>query len=440
VTPAKPSPQTNTVIPIPKTTVRNKAVLDSVAHLPRNNLGHGYYKSTIKPGRTSVKRDLTPGRGFASTPEALPNFEGSENSIYTIRIPRVHLGQISREEVTRRRAVWGTDIYTDDSDIIAACIHQGWFRGAWSDDVDISLLDLEIDVPTKNGIVQKPINIDEAILAPPPTGPMEVPENRDCHVTILVLPALESYASLTRFGIKSREWGFKRDGYQGVHDGLSFMIASVKWVKGVDGQEARSGNARSKIFAQQLNDQELEDEEAEAEYLLNAPAGHGRFEESDMRSGFTGIGTKSWWKGSNGTADSKKGKEKEKEKEREKSKEPAPKSLPLPPTEPKEVLSAKRGQDNESAQMKSLTQALSQTDQQQQQIDRITERMVANANTASAPATPDVSGFPDGVAKEAESEAEKMRSQSQSGMGSAAKAILAFGLDGKGGSVGSIPL
>ncbi|KAH7407220.1 histone deacetylation protein Rxt3-domain-containing protein [Cadophora sp. MPI-SDFR-AT-0126] len=431
VTPAKPPPQTNTVIPIPKTTIRNKAVLDSVAHLPRNNLGHGYYKSTIKPGRTSVKRDLTPGRGFASTPEALPNFEGSENSIYTIRIPRIHLGQISREEITRRRAVWGTDIYTDDSDIIAACIHQGWFRGAWSDDVDVSLLDLVIDASSKNGDVQKPINLDETLTAPPPTGPMEVPENRDCHVTILVLPALEGYASLTRFGIKSREWGVKRDGYQGIHDGLSFMIASVKWVKGVDGQEARSGNARSKIFSQQLNEQELDDEAAEAEFLLNAPVGHGRFEESDVRSGFTGIGTKSWWKGSNGT---KKGKEKQPSKE--------PDSKISPPVEPKDVLGAERGHNGEP-QPDSAISRPADVNEQQQQIDRITERMVANANTASAPATPDNAGFTESIkaADEVNKDGDNTEGVGrQSGMGSAAKAILTFGLDGKGGSVGSIPI
>ncbi|KAG4428284.1 hypothetical protein IFR05_016233 [Cadophora sp. M221] len=418
VTPAKPSPQTNTVIPIPKTTIRSQAVLDSVAHLPRNNLGHGYYKSSIKPGRTSVKRNLAPGRGFASTPEPLPNFEGSENGLYTIRIPRVHLGQISREEITRRKAVWGTDIYTDDSDIIAACIHQGWFRGAWSDYIDISLLDLVIDVPNKTGEVQKPSNIDETLTSPPATGPMEVPEDRDCYVTILVLPALESYASVTRFGIKSREWGVKRDDYQGIHDGLSFMIASVKWVKGVDGQEARSGTARSRIFSQQLNDQELEDEEAEADYLLSTQNGNGRFEESNLRSGFTGIGTKSWWKGSNGTAKSKKGKE------------PASKISPL--VAPKQTPGAENKSPNGP---ESSTPPAVEVDQQQQ-IDRITERMVANANTASAPATPDVPSFPD-TDKERDEAAEARRAGP---MGSTAAAILAFGLDGKGGSVGSIPI
>jgi hypothetical protein len=350
VTP-KPIPQVNTIVPLPKITVKSQAVLDSVANLPRHHLGHGYYQSKLTTSGSAAKRNFTSGRGFASTPQALPHFEGSENCTYTIKIPRVHLSDTSREEITARRAVWGTDIYTDDSDIIAACIHQGWFRGAWPDDIDISLLDLEIDPPEG---VQKP-SPEDTLTDPPPTGPVPVPSNRDCHVTILILPTLEKYSSMTRFGLRSREWGGKRDGYKGVHDGLSFKIMSVKFIDGVDGVEGRSGRERNKLFLDLAADKELAEEQAWEERIMNAkgkatqPDGiEESFERGPARQGFQGLGVDSWWQ-SQKDASSRKGKEKEKAA-----------TLPRPVAAPTSVLT-------DPAII----------------IGLVTERMIVNANTAT---------------------------------------------------------
>jgi hypothetical protein len=288
-------------------------VLDSVSNLPRHHLGHGYYQSKLKPSGSSAKRNFTSGRGFASTPQALPHFGGSENCTYTIKIPRVHLSDTSREEITARRAVWGTDIYTDDSDIIAACIHQGWFRGAWPDDIDISLLDLEIDTADE---ARKP-SPDDTLTDPPPTGPVPVPPKRDCHVTILILPTLEKYSSMTRFGLRSREWGAKRDGYRGVHDGLSFRIMSVKFVDGMDGAEGRSGKERRKLFLDLAADKELAEEQAWEKRIMNEskkisiPDGiEESFERGPAQEGFKGLGMDSWWQAQK-DGSSKKSKEKE---------------------------------------------------------------------------------------------------------------------------------
>ncbi|KAI9333115.1 histone deacetylation protein Rxt3-domain-containing protein [Obelidium mucronatum] len=44
-----------------------------------------------------------------------------------IRIPAEHLSY-TRNPAVQCRAVWGTDIYTDDSDIVAAIIHSGHYR------------------------------------------------------------------------------------------------------------------------------------------------------------------------------------------------------------------------------------------------------------------------------------------------------------------------
>lgn len=366
VTPAKPVAQVNTVIPLRKVTIRNQEVLDAVAGLPRKHLGYDYYKSTLNPDPLVPKRDFTTGRGFASTPKPLPRFEGNENCTYTIKVPRVHLTNISREEITSRRAVWGTDIYADDSDVIAACIHQGWFKGAWPQGVDESLLGLELN---EDGAVQPAPSLDAIWTNPPPSGPADVPRNRDLHVTILVLPLLNKYGSITRFGIKSREWGGKYDGYHSVHDGLSFMILSIQWIDGVDGEEGRGGHTRREIRAQQLRDAEIEAAEALEDLVLNGSGAKPQFEESFERGGdpgpeerlgdIKGIGTNSWWKKANGV---------HKEKGKGKEVEVVAVAENLNGGPPEEAGSEEAERD------------------QERRISRVTELMIANANTSEGPA------------------------------------------------------
>ncbi|KAL3425453.1 hypothetical protein PVAG01_02244 [Phlyctema vagabunda] len=239
VTPVKASP-VNPVEPLPQRVIRSNAVIDSVVHLPRHHLGHEYYQPVLKPSR--LNREQSSLRGFTSTPRPLPRFEGSENCTFTVRVSRIHLASASREEITKRKAIWGTDIYTDDSDVVAACIHQGWFRGEWPDDVDVGLLGLELD-DGSSGRIQYGDILNE----PPRRGPMPVPSNKDLQITILILPALEKYASTTRFGIRSREWGGKHDGYTSIHDGLSFMIQKVRWVDGIDSYEDRDEGRKLKL-------------------------------------------------------------------------------------------------------------------------------------------------------------------------------------------------
>jgi hypothetical protein len=363
-------------------------------------------------------------RGFASTPHPLPRFEGKENCTFTVKIPAIYLGDKSREEITSRRAVWGSDIYTDDSDIIAAGIHQGWFRGAWNPDVDVSLLDLDIEVD--GGAVQPPLDTDALITTPPRTGPMHVPKHRDCHITILILPLLQKYSSLTRFGIKSREWGTKHDGHQSIHDGLSFMIMSIRWVKSVDGDEGRSGKERMTIFGSQLNNQELEEEKSFTEFFYR---GNGPFRQSDTSSWFKesyergsdrpvrmGMGTGNWLKGKKETG---KGKEKE-EQVSAPTETPAPALAPVPlqtpapaqpiatpfiarrstPPRPKIPLSfspptpeplspiAPKQVEVETPPVAEplplvFTIPETATAVRERQIERVTERMIENANMAS---------------------------------------------------------
>jgi len=252
-----------------------------VANLPRTHLGDVVYDPILKPARLQDKRTgRPPHSGYKSTPRPLPwgLINGKENCTLTMKIGKEHLTAASREEITSRRALWGTDVYTDDSDVIAACIHAGWIRGEWPEEVDVDLLGLDegfyvSDAKDIRGRQQAPQNgpirnvVEEAnpniLTEPPATGPMVVPENRDLHVTLLVLPTLEKYASTTRYGIKSREFGGPvngRDefGKRAVHDGISFMITGLRWVtNGGSSQNRLRGKARRERIRKALREVEL---------------------------------------------------------------------------------------------------------------------------------------------------------------------------------------
>jgi hypothetical protein len=357
----------------------------------------------------------SPDIGFASTPVPLPRFDGQENSTFTVKIPRSHLTHLNRQEVTERKAVWGTDVYTDDSDIIAACIHQGWFRGAWAPDVDVALLGLEIPESPRNSQVQVPktLTIDDTLFSPPPTGPWEVPDNRDCHITVIVLPTLEKYASTTRFGLRSREWGGKHDGYQSVHDGLSFMIHSLKWVEGVDGEEGKGRISKRKIFQRELEEGEIAEEEMLDEiFFREQPKPNGHYEESFERGGesrsgsrfgdIQAIGTTSWftkstdWPGKLGVN----GKEKEEEDAVQNDHDedvemggdlpvssttheslPAPSAAPVPVSVPALDVDVPK-----LATAPATAAEVSRAHEEEigSRIARITERMIENANTGAS--------------------------------------------------------
>ncbi|KYK58499.1 hypothetical protein DCS_05515 [Drechmeria coniospora] len=235
--------------PKPKTTVTSKAVLDAVANRPRHHLGDFIYEAGLQPGRLLPTNPTQ--RGFASTPKPLPSevIDGKENCTLTVKVPRVHLSSVAREEITSRAFLWGTDVYTDDSDVVAACIHAGWIKGEWADDVDGSMLDLD-DGDRRKGRKQEQEDAAGAdseglITSPPASGPLSIPPDRDLHVNILILPKLYSYAAMTRHGISSREFGGRFGDRQASHDGISYMIRSIRWVENGGQPQARlRGKAR----------------------------------------------------------------------------------------------------------------------------------------------------------------------------------------------------
>ncbi|OQD62092.1 hypothetical protein PENPOL_c014G05845 [Penicillium polonicum] len=221
----------------PRTTVNLEPLLSSVAHLPRHHLGSTLYTPRIGP--PTAKSSLDSSKfGYTTTPQPLPRFEQRENCTFTVRVPRFRINQSHREEICARRALWGTGVYTDDSDPVAAAIHSGFIRGAWGDDVDESMLDLEIKDTYQHAPPPDATDGDSPTKGPrlPPIPPTD----KDLHITLLVLPRVAQYDSTLMFGLKSRKWA-------GHHDGMSFKVHAVDWVdEGVARGEERSGEARRK--------------------------------------------------------------------------------------------------------------------------------------------------------------------------------------------------
>ncbi|KAF6230522.1 hypothetical protein HO133_004866 [Letharia lupina] len=215
---------------MPSATIKNDEILDKVRNLPRQHLGSILYSPTIEPPTSMVSLDSK--LMYTSSPFTIPRCDGKENCTMTIRIPRFYLSKEEREQVCLRRAVWGTDVYSDDTDPLAAAVHAGWIRGDWGDSIDVSMLELN----TVNGTT----DTKQTEYTTLPSSPLLPPARKDLHLTILILPTLENYASHISHGIRSRPWG-------NDHDGLSYRIEKIAWVdeKASQGEE-RGGEARRK--------------------------------------------------------------------------------------------------------------------------------------------------------------------------------------------------
>lgn len=210
-------------------TVSNEAVLSTISHRPRKHLGSELYKTRLGlPPRDSTPLDTK--LHFKSQMRPMPFFEDKENCTFTIRVPRGYLKSIATsedehgaiagglEEICKTRAVWGTDVYTDDSDVVAAAVHSGWLRGDFGDfNGDIQDLFSEEDGHPSTAT-------PGTLVSQKPTMPLRSASDADLHITILVLPPLAHYTATTKNHLRSREWGAH-------HDGMSFMIHSIQFIQ-----------------------------------------------------------------------------------------------------------------------------------------------------------------------------------------------------------------
>lgn len=231
-------PRPSTVPPppqvIPKVIVNIQSVLDSVSENPRNHLGSQLYEAQpVAPPSTVPLEDRF---GINTFPKPLPSFgRDRANCTFTIRVPRYYLRERQREMLCKRPYIWGSRIYRDDSDPLAAAVHSGWILGAWNKgEVDVKMLD-----PRIKGAAE-PTDPEEPVTEIP-AAPIEPPSNYDLQLTLLILPPLEKYHSTAEYGVRSRKAG-------GGYSGMSFMISSLRWVNegiGSRGQE-RGAQAQSK--------------------------------------------------------------------------------------------------------------------------------------------------------------------------------------------------
>lgn len=166
----------------------------------------------------------------------LPSFRNAEmsNCTYTVRVSRTWLRRNEREAICAERFLWGSGIFTDDSDPVAAAIHSGYIKGAWGDWADAALLEQ---------IVREQNPKIDAGQENVPEEPIEPLSGMDLHITLLALPQLERYEPTVRNGVSSRVWPEKPK--DAPHDGASFLVLNCEWVdEGAERGKARTGAAR----------------------------------------------------------------------------------------------------------------------------------------------------------------------------------------------------
>ncbi|KAH0347050.1 Rxt3-domain-containing protein, partial [Aureobasidium melanogenum] len=214
----------------PQTTISNQELLASVSTLPRKHLGSQVYSTKLSlPPRESTPLDFK--YHFKSSVKPIPRFEDKANCTFTVRVPRAYLGASSAaeedsstiagglEEICKTRAVWGSDVYSDDSDPIAAAVHSGWIRG------DFGEYNEDLRELFKEGQEDASETPDlNKVYTEKPARPLRAPQKADLHITLLILPALAYYTASTQNFLRSRDWGSD-------HDGVSYMIHSIEFVE-----------------------------------------------------------------------------------------------------------------------------------------------------------------------------------------------------------------
>lgn len=209
----------------PKKTIRISSIIASAKRLPRRHIGSFRYDPQIEQADTSK-------RGYdkfdvSIRPNLLPAFTEAEkvNCTYTVRVPKLYLQERERRLICKEAYLWGSGIYTDDSDVVAAAMHAGFIRSVAPENVDQVLLDRVVN--EQNAMIEGLSNV--------PEKPMQPEAGSDAVITLVVLPTLEQYPASSRFGICSRAW--PEPGTKTQHDGVSFAVLKVEFVSG--GAEAR---------------------------------------------------------------------------------------------------------------------------------------------------------------------------------------------------------
>ena len=165
-------------------------------------------------------------------PPFLPNLSADYiNKIISVYIPAQVVCQFINHMESNKRwrnsEIWGTDVYTDDSDILLVLSHLGVFQ----------ISDISNEVRTHENSLEKTVspvlrrtpvnlnNMDDVV----GTWDSKHSEQIDLIVNILILETLIGYQGSKRFGLRSRDWFGVQE-----HDGLSYGVYSIEFRKRSD--------------------------------------------------------------------------------------------------------------------------------------------------------------------------------------------------------------
>lgn len=147
----------------------------------------------------------------------LPDFLCNHlNCTIDVRIPRYEL--YDNENVYSRN-VWGTDVYTDDSDPVAILYHCGILKSNDPFAGFQSLQDNDSHTSTSNQWPVYPVQADS-------NGTTGTEDISDVLVVrFRILPPLTAYYGCYRHAYHSRTWAQQHS----KHDGVSVSVESVRW-------------------------------------------------------------------------------------------------------------------------------------------------------------------------------------------------------------------
>ena len=205
--------------------INDARLLKTPANCPENYLGHVIYTGA---------RTKTPHSNRAADLQLflLPAFTAKHHyCTIEVRIPAEFLTYRGNVGV-RKSAIWGTDVYTDDSDVVASIkinlviIHSGHYRPVDAPDpspeesTHIAHTGHKDESKMKKNAISSPVEPLIAEAEQIKTGSNILHPDHDLQVTLRVLPKLIKYTGSKRFGLDSRGWG-------GSHDGESVQVEKV---------------------------------------------------------------------------------------------------------------------------------------------------------------------------------------------------------------------
>lgn len=203
--------------------VDSSKVFDSM----KEKYGNSVYRSVVKvinynPWGCSVEDKYNPhdpddiklNNILQVFPPFLPLFNiNFINKLVTVQISNeeiiTYLNSTKQDHLNKRyrnNEIWGTDIYTDDSDLLLVLSHLGVFI----EDNDNNVIQKRTPVNEQNN--------DNVI------GKWDKQTPCDLIVNILLLDTLQQYQGSKRFGLRSRDWISTQ-----LHDGLSYGVYSIEF-------------------------------------------------------------------------------------------------------------------------------------------------------------------------------------------------------------------